>query len=596
MKRAHHMPFGTEMLSEGVRFRLWAPGAERVDLCLEGGVPLPMQAQDAGWYQLDTTQASPGSRYRFRIDGEMEVPDPVSRYNPDDVHGHSEVVDPAGFAWRDQDWRGRPWEDVVVYELHVGSFSPEGTFAGVEARLDALVELGVTAIELMPVAGFPGRRNWGYDGVLHYAPTSSYGSPDELKQLVQSAHNRGLMVFLDVVYNHFGPEGNYLHVYAPQFFTDRHQTPWGAGINFDGPDSRPVREFFIHNALYWLEEYHFDGLRLDAVHAILDDSEQHILVELVQAVRTGPGRERHVHLVLENDDNIADYLRQGYDGQWNDDIHHVYHVLLTGEQDGYYQDYADNPRQMLGRCLTEGFAYQGEPSPYRNNTPRGERSADLPVSRFVAFIQNHDQVGNRAFGERLSELAAPAALRAMSAVYLLAPSPPLLFMGEEWATRQRFPFFCDFGPELAQAVTEGRRREFAAFDRFQGAQALETIPDPNAPETFEAARLDWDERSRQDDWLRHYQALLRLRAQVLVPRLKDLPAEGGDFELLGTQGLQVSWRLGDGSRYHLSANLSDQPLAFRLPDGKQLYATPGLGDDTLGPWTVVWQLEDRHVR
>ncbi len=319
----------------------------------------------------------PGSCYRFRIDGGLRVSDPASRYNPADVHGPSQVIDPCEFDWEDEGWRGRPWSEAVIYELHVGTFTLAGTFAGVKDRLDYLVDLGVTAIELMPVADFPGARNWGYDGVLPFAPESSYGHPEELKDLVQTAHQKGLMVFLDVVYNHFGPEGNYLHIYTPQFFSKRHSTPWGAAINFDGPGSRVVRDFFIHNALYWLTEYHFDGLRLDAVHAILDGSDPDILLELAEAVHRGPGKERHLHLVLENDQNAAHYFDRGYRAQWNDDIHHALHVLLTGETDGYYQDYADRPVGYIGRCLTEGFAYQGEPSSYRGGVPRGELSRDL---------------------------------------------------------------------------------------------------------------------------------------------------------------------------------------------------------------------------
>src|SRR6056297_327087 len=306
------MPFGAEVQDDGsVRFALWAPGARQVELALEEGATaalLPLIAEPDGWFLLATDGAGPGSRYRFRIDGDLRVPDPASRYQPGDVHGPSEVVDPHAFEWRDDGWRGRPWEETVVYELHVGAFSAAGSFAAVAGRLDHLVELGVTAVELMPVAAFPGARNWGYDGVLPFAPDGSYGRPEALKSLVQEAHARGLMVFLDVVYNHFGPEGNYLHAYAPAFCTGRHHAPWGAAINFDGPDSATVRKYFDHNALYWLEEYHLDGLRLDAVHAIMDDSAPDVLEELAAAVAAGPGRERHVHLVLENDDNAARYL------------------------------------------------------------------------------------------------------------------------------------------------------------------------------------------------------------------------------------------------------------------------------------------------
>ncbi|PYX83975.1 MAG: malto-oligosyltrehalose trehalohydrolase, partial [Acidobacteria bacterium] len=396
--------------------------------------------------------------------------------------------------WQDTKWLGRRWEEAVIYELHVGTFTPEGTFAAVEKRLPYLAELGVTAVELMPVADFPGSRNWGYDGVLPFAPDSRYGRPQDLKHLVQSAHRLGLMIFLDVVYNHFGPEGNYLHAYAPQFFTKRHHTPWGDAINFDGPDNRAVRDFFIENALYWLNEFNFDGLRLDAVHAIVDDSKPDILTELAGRARAQAGPGRHVHLVLENDDNAARYLRRGdrpnyYDAQWNDDIHHSLHMIITGETDGYYADYAEAPVRHVGRCLTQGFDYQGELSKFRGGQKRGEPSRDLPLSAFVSFLQNHDQIGNRAFGQRLGSITDPRALRAAITVLLLAPSPPLLFMGEEFHAHTPFLFFCDFGGELAQAVTDGRRNEFARFARFSDPATRAQIPDPIAQETFERSKL-----------------------------------------------------------------------------------------------------------
>jgi maltooligosyltrehalose trehalohydrolase len=379
------MPFGAEVLDDGsVRFRLWAPAAVRVDLCPGFGGQerlLEMKAGADGWLERVTREARPGELYRYRINGDQEVPDPASRYPPRDVHGPSQVVDPAIFAWEDDTWQGRPWDEAVFCELHVGTFSPEGTFRGVAERLDYLSDLGITAIELMPVADFPGERNWGYDGVLPFAPAATYGGPADLKALVQAAHRKGLMVFLDVVYNHFGPEGNYLHLSAPTFFTGRHQTPWGDGINFDGEGSRVVRDFFIHNALYWLEEYRFDGLRLDAVHAIAGDSKPDILVELAEAVTNGPGRKRQIHLVLENDHNAAHYLERRadraprwYAAPWNDDFHHAAHLLATGESDGYYLDYRDRPAVKLAHCLVEGFAYQGDPSRLRGGVSRVLRS------------------------------------------------------------------------------------------------------------------------------------------------------------------------------------------------------------------------------
>jgi maltooligosyltrehalose trehalohydrolase len=612
MRRVHEMPFGCQPLAAGgVRFRLWAPAAGRVGVRIEdaaaGGL-FPLARAGGGWWQLDCAQAAPGSRYRFQIDDGALVPDPASRANPDDVHGASLVVDPRAFEWNDDHWRGLPWEEAVLYELHVGTFTPQGTFAGVESKLDYLRDLGVSAVELMPIADFPGRHNWGYDGVLEFAPDASYGTPEDLKRLVQSAHARGLMVFLDVVYNHFGPEGNYLHRYAPQFFTQRHHTPWGAAINFDGDDSRTVRDFFIHNALYWLEEYHIDGLRLDAVHAILDDSPTHILTELAQTVRARLGRDRHVHLVLENDANQARYLGAqpgapgAYDAQWNDDIHHVLHVLVTGERDGYYADYAEAPLAGLARCLTEGFAFQGEPSPYRDGQRRGEVSRGLRPSAFVSLLQNHDQVGNRAFGERIGRLGPPERIKAAMAIMLLAPQPPLLFMGEEWAAREPFPFFCDFEPELARKVTEGRRGEFARFDRFRDETARLLIPDPSAPATFESARLNWGAQRQPEhaEWLALYRGLLGVRAREIAPRLRG--AAPGTRLAPAEEGLlAVRWQLGDGCALHLNANLQDTARTrVALPHGQLLYATTDhLGDaltgSSLPAWTVVWTLEHGNV-
>lgn len=600
------MPFGAESLDrDRTRFRLWAPSAQEVALVLSSQARrVPMQAAGDGWWER-VGVAPPGTRYRYSIDGRLEVPDPASRFNPDDVHGPSEVVDPGTFEWDDGGWRGRPWEEAVFYELHVGTFSPEGTFAGVEARLDYLSGLGVTAIELMPVADFPGKRGWGYDGVLPYAPDAAYGRPEDLKRLIAAMHARGLMLFLDVVYNHFGPEGNYLYAYAPAFFTERHRTPWGSAINFDGENARTVRDFFIHNALYWLEEFHFDGLRLDAVHAIADDSEPDILVELAAAVRCGPGRDRHVHLVLENDRNQARYLERApdgtaplYDAQWNDDVHHAVHVLLTGESDGYYADYAEDPARFLGRCLVEGYAYQGEISPYRGHRPRGEPSASLPSAAFVSFLQTHDQVGNRAFGERLVALADEGALRAATAAWLLAPAPPLLFMGEEFGAATPFLYFCDFAAELAAAVTEGRRREFARFARFADPAARAAIPDPNDPRSFERSNLDWNciGRAPHARWLALYRELLALRREHIVPRLAGMRGNAGGFEVVAAGALAVHWRLDDGARLALYLNLSPSETAIRgQPAGKTLYCEPqgcaaALHGGRLPPWSAAWFL------
>lgn len=597
---AHRMPFGAELVNEGsVRFRLWAPGQQTVSLAIESAdLVVPMRAAGDGWFELTTDKARPGTTYRFQMADGFRVPDPASRRQAADVHGASVVVDPNEYRWRTDDWRGRPWQETVLYELHPGTFSETGDFDGVRAKLDHLAGVGVTAVELMPVADFPGRRNWGYDGVLPYAPDAAYGSPDALKRLVDEIHGRGMTAFLDVVYNHFGPEGNYLHLIAPQFFTERHQTPWGAAIDFSVPQ---VRQFFIQNALYWIQEYRFDGLRFDAVHAIRDDSPKHFLEELSETVRQAIGPDRHVHLVLENDDNAARFLRRDpsgavsrFDAQWNDDYHHVAHVLLTGESGGYYADYAEAPQARLGRSLTEGFIYQGEPSPYRDGERRGEPSADLLPQTFVDFIQNHDQIGNRAFGERLTTLARPEPLRAMVAVTLLAPAVPMLFMGEEWGAEEPFLFFCSFGDELADAVREGRRREFERFPQFADPEARAAIPDPNAVQTFERSRLRWAATREPNGraWLEFYRQLLDVRRREIVPHLPTTGTVGADSSLHGSGGLTVQWGLGGGRRLILAANLADEPTVGEAMPGRPLFRTHAETDyGTAGsrpPWSVAW--------
>ncbi len=611
--RAHEMPFGAQVLppGQGVRFRLWAPSARSVDLVLDRQL-YKMNREPGGWFALTVLKARAGSKYKFRIDGDLQVPDPASRFQPNDVFGPSQVVDPATFEWNDQDWTGRPWEEVVLYELHVGTFSRQGTFQGVTEKLEYLKGLGITAIDLMPVAEFPGKRNWGYDGVLPFAPDASYGTPEDLKSLVQEAHRQGLMVFLDVVYNHFGPEGNFLGAYARPFFNQNHHTPWGAAINFDAPGSEVVREFFIQNALYWLREYHLDGLRLDAVHAIMDDSPTHILDALARRVRQTLGNRRHIHLVLENDHNQARWLvgptGHGFDAQWNDDFHHAAHVALTGESCGYYGDYAGlqgdrGPVEYLGRCLAEGFAYQGEPSPFRDNAWRGEDSTGLPPTAFVNFAQNHDQVGNRAFGERLSALAPQQAVRAISAILLLAPAIPMLFMGEEWGSRTPFLFFCHFSEGLAPLVTAGRRREFARFDDFSTPENLEKIPDPASVQTFKRSRLDWGdlEKPTHRDWLTYTRTLLALRHQEIIPRLPGIPDSrtgGHGFTVVAQTGLKATWTLGDGSRLHLAANLGPECLTFPTEDyhnskpifESEEHAAESLQSGQLPGWSVVWHL------
>jgi maltooligosyltrehalose trehalohydrolase len=488
-----------------------------------------------------------------------------------------------------------PWHRAVIYEIHIGTFTPEGTFSAAIARLDHLVALGVTALQLMPLADFPGRWNWGYDGVLLYAPDSTYGHPDDLKRLVDAAHARGLMVLLDVVYNHFGPEGNYLWRYAPAFFTQRHQTPWGAAINYDGVYSAEIRQFMIDNALYWLSDFHFDGLRIDAVHALYDDSGRHVLEELADRIHAACPR---AHLILENQANEARRLvRDGqgrplqFTAQWNDDLHHVLHVAATGERAGYYADYfGDRPK--LARALAEGFSFQGEVMPYRGRA-RGEPSASLPPVAFVAFIQNHDRIGNRAFGDRLSHLATPAALRAIAAVYLLLPQVPMLFMGEDWAASQPFLFFCDFAGELGAAVRAGRRREFARFPEYQDESLQLRIPDPQAPGTFESSKLDWNalQESEHLHWHEFYRQLLAVRHASIIPLLPRIEGFAASATISSTGMIEVQWRLTNRGVLRLILNLSGQPAAASPADGGQVLWQEGQRTPaSLSAWFVGWTL------
>jgi maltooligosyltrehalose trehalohydrolase len=567
---------GATPLPDGsTRFRLWAPALDHVVLETGDGRVQRLAPDAQGLFEHVMPRCPAGTAYRYRLPDGTAVPDPASRAQVDDVHGDSLVVDPGAYGWQHPDWRGRPWEQTVIYELHPGLC---GGFRGVADELPRLAELGITAIELMPLADFPGRRNWGYDGVLPYAPDRAYGTPDELRALIDQAHGLDLMVFLDVVYNHFGPDGNYLHAYAPPFFREDVQTPWGAAIDFRRPQ---VRDYFTENALHWIEEYRFDGLRFDAVHAIHDPD---WLSHTARTIRAAVGPERHVHLVLENDDNRSELLRRApdgahYDAQWNDDAHHALHVLLTGEHEGYYAAYADAPARHLARCLSEGFAYQGEtfgPSGHARGTP----SADLPPTAFVLFLQNHDQIGNRAFGERLSLLCRePEALRAATALQMLVPMIPLLFMGEPWGSRVPFLYFTDHtDAKLATQVREGRRREFARFSAFSDPATRERIPDPNEPATFERSRpvaLEDDVGARiHADEVRH---LLRVRREHLVPGLPGCTSLGA--EVVGDAAVRARWRLGDGRELTLAANFGAQSLTLDdVPRGVLVHSTRSAQD------------------
>ncbi|WP_338480952.1 malto-oligosyltrehalose trehalohydrolase [Pseudomonas trivialis] len=561
-------PHGAIMLdAQHTRFALWAPDAFYVSVELEHGKSIAMLPQADGWFETEVACPA-GTRYLFNIDGEMEVPDPASRAQADDVHGWSLVVDPLAYEWRHSQWQGRPWHEAVIYELHVGAL---GGYAAIERHLPRLAELGVTAIELMPLAQFPGERNWGYDGVLPYAPQSSYGSPEQLKHLIDTAHEHGLAVILDVVYNHFGPDGNYLGQYAAGFFQEEVHTPWGAGIDFN---RREVRDFFLDNALMWLLEYRFDGLRLDAVHAIDNPG---FLQELAHRVRQQVDTGRHVWLMLENELNQASLLRQDFDAQWNDDFHNVLHVLLTGETDAYYSDFAQDPTAKLARCLGEGFIYQGHTT--RHGHARGEPSADLPPTAFVAFLQNHDQIGNRALGERLHQLCSPQALNAATALLLLSPMIPLMFMGDEVNASEPFLFFTDHHGDLAEAVREGRRNEFADFAAFHDPERRERIPDPNALSTFIQSTPSFADNEQAE----RYRHLLRLRQRHIVPHLPGAVALGA--QVLADAAVSARWRLGDGSTLQIDLNLGTTTLECAA-SGPVIFQTPASQDAQLPPCSV----------
>jgi malto-oligosyltrehalose trehalohydrolase len=576
--------FGARLTADGATFRLWAPAAKRVDVLL--GKSHALARGDDGWFSADIAGVKAGTRYKFRIDDEIDVPDPASAFQPDDISGPSEVIDHGAYPWRATGWRGRPWQETVLLESHVGTFTPEGTYRAMIGKLDHLVATGITALELMPLADFAGSRNWGYDGVLWYAPDSAYGRPDDLKTLIDEAHQRGLMVFLDVVYNHFGPEGNYLGRYAPTFFTEA-QTPWGSAIDYR---VREVRAFAIENALYWLREYRFDGLRLDAVHAISEPGEISMLHDLSRAagelaVETG----RHIHLVLENDDNAASLLDVGedpprgkYRAQWNDDYHHAWHVLLTGETQGYYGDYAKSPLRDITRALASGFVYQGEASAHRGGQLRGEPSGALAPIAFVNFLQNHDQIGNRALGDRLENIAKPKAIEAALAITLLTPMVPMLFMGEEWGSKAPFPFFCDFQGDLANAVRQGRRKEFSGAYAKYGDE----IPDPLEESTFQSAVLDWDARNDAAGGRRLalVRDLLAIRRREIIPRLAG--AAFGEAQAADDGLLTAIWRMGDGTTLSLLANLSGREIIRPNGASKGTLIWGSELNGSIPPWSV----------
>lgn len=540
---------------------VWAPAASSVELVV-GEESIVMQREAGGWWSAGGFRLEHGVDYRFRIDGDL-LPDPRSPWQPNGVHETSRHVDHARFEWTDQRFQAKPLASAIVYELHVGTFTPQGTFDAVIDRLDHLVQLGVTHIELMPVAAFLGDHGWGYDGVCPYAPHQAYGGPEGLKRLVDACHAKGLAVLLDVVYNHLGPSGNYLPRYGP-YFTDRHSTPWGSALNFDGPDSDEVRRYFCENALMWLRDYHFDGLRLDAVHAIVDNSAIHILEELAVDVDELKARlGRHLVLIAESDLNDPRIVRPweiggfGIDAQWSDDIHHALHTVLTGEREGYYADFGS--LSSLASAMTRPYVYAGSYSAHRRRR-HGRPVVSMIASRFLAYLQNHDQLGNRARGDRVSHLVSLDRVKIGSALVLLSPYVPLLFQGEEWAATSPFQYFVDFGsePDLAQAVVEGRRREFASF-----GWKPDEVPDPTDRATFLRSKLDWSELEKEQhaEMLRWHRSLINLRRQVSAFTTARLDYVNSDCSE------QEQWLRIERGPATIVCNFSKEPRAIPLRGG-----------------------------
>jgi len=569
-KSAWELDIGATVLENGsIRFRVWAPRSDGISVRIVSDTEnrlVSLRREERGYFSAVVDGVREGDLYLYLLDDGVERPDPVSRFQPDGVHGPSRVVDPQSFSWTDRAWKGRPLHDYILYELHVGTGSGEGTFEALIPLLDYLLELGITALELMPVAQFPGERNWGYDGVYPFAPQNSYGGPVGLKKLVDACHARGLAVVLDVVYNHLGPEGNYLHGFAP-YFTDRYRTPWGEAVNFDGPDSDEVRRYFLDNALYWLCEYHLDALRIDAVHGIYDFSARHFLEELAAEIHREAERlGRQIHVIAESDLNDVRLIdppeKGGYglDGQWNDDFHHALHTLLSGEKDGYYQDFGGVGH--LAKSFRERFIYSGQYSRFRRRR-HGNSAAGRPARQFVVCAQNHDQVGNRMFGERLSTLVSFESLKLAAGVLLLSPYIPLLFMGEEYGEEAPFLYFISHSdPGLVEAVREGRKKEFSSF-AFRGEP-----PDPASVETFLRSKTNPDKRfaGNHSTLFHFYKTLIAMRksiAALAVPDTDALRVSAGEEE----QTVVVERWQADCMVVCLF-NFNEQDGTVRLPDSR----------------------------
>jgi maltooligosyltrehalose trehalohydrolase len=562
-KRARQRrPQGAEIVEGGVRYRIWAPEKHRVEVQIhplgeDSMRTLPLAPEADGYHSIIDPAGIAGDRYQYVVDGEGPFPDPASRAQPDGVHGVSLVVDPQVYAWRDAEWKCPPLRDLVLYEVHIGTFTPEGTFRAAIGKLPHLREMGINALQIMPVADFPGGRNWGYDGVSLFAPARCYGTPDDLRALVDAAHAHDIAVVLDVVYNHLGPDGNYLGVYSRFYFNDDVHTLWGAALNFDGPRHAAVREYFLSNAAFWLDEFHFDGLRLDATHAILDASSRHLIAEIADTAH-----ERGAFVIAEDERNLASVIDAGGDGAdavYADDFCHTIQVALGDLS--YHDDFTGSAEELADE-LRHGWHYRGQMSRHLG-APRGGECGHLQPEKFLFCISNHDQVGNRAFGERLHQITTPKAYHAASALLLLAPATPMLFMGQEWGASTPFQYFTDHHAELGRLVTEGRRKEFARFLEFRDPKVALSIPDPQSIATFMRSKLDWDEVARPShlELLTLYRECLRLRASD--PALRPASRSGWEVPDLGVAALRY---FGAECEWIILVHLASTPLAVTLPD------------------------------
>ncbi len=592
-KLSRRLPVGAEVLPDGgVHFRVWAPRRKKVEVIIESLKPtastqaFELNEEANGYFSGVVEQAGEGALYRYRLDGGDAFPDPASRYQPEGPHGPSQVIDPARFRWRDKDWRGVKLEGQVIYEMHIGTFTPDGTWQSAARELDELRELCITVIEVMPVAEFAGRFGWGYDGVDMFAPTRLYGTPDDFRSFVDRAHSLSLGVILDVVYNHLGPDGNYLKQFSEDYFTDRYKTDWGDATNYDGAGAGPVREFFAANAAYWIDEFHLDGLRLDATQNVYDKSDNHILAEITRRAREAGGN-RSIIIVAENEPQETKLVRPieeggyGMDALWNDDFHHTARVALTGRREAYYTDYRGTPQEFIS-AIKYGYLYQGQRYRWQKKR-RGTPAFGLKPATFVTFIQNHDQISNSGNGERIHKLASPGKYRAITALALLAPGTPMLFQGQEFGASSPFLFFADHNSEIAPKVHKGRKQFLAQFPSLAIAETQSRIADPADPATFERSKLKLSERETHAETYALHRDLLKLRREDRA--FKSQGARGIDGAVLGPEAFVIRFFGDNGDDRLLIVNLGSDLHLDIAPE-------PLLAPPENREWKILWTSED----